>query len=109
MQLRLATDAEKVARDHVTFSEWGTRLTLAQYLEREAVLRAHPFSRGMHSWLLVEGDAVLGSCETYDNVSCIGDVRGISWSIASVYVAPELRGRGYAVRVMDLLGARADA
>ena len=87
LALRLATDAEKIQRDHVTFPEWGTRLTLDQYLERERVLREHPFSRGMRTWLLVDGGDVLGSCETFDNVSRVGSAAGTSWSIAS---RPEL-------------------
>ena len=61
MELHLATETERAARDAVTFPEWGTRLTLEQYLERERVLRAHPFSRGMRTWFLVEGSEVL--CE----------------------------------------------
>lgn len=108
LALRLATDAEKIQRDHVTFPEWGTRLTLDQYLERERVLREHPFSRGMRTWLLVDGAEVLGSCETFDNVSRVGASRGTSWSIASVYVEEKFRGRGYATRLMDLLCIEAE-
>jgi predicted N-acetyltransferase YhbS len=107
MQLRLATDAEKVARDRVTFPEWGTRLSLEQYLEREAVLRAHPFSRGMRTWLLLEGADVLASCETFDNVSCVGADPGVTWSIASVYVEERHRGRGHATKLMDLVAEEA--
>jgi GNAT superfamily N-acetyltransferase len=107
-ELREATDAEKVARDAVTYPEWGTRLTIEQYLEREGVLRAHPFSRGMRTWLLVQAGAVLASCETYENASRVGDERGVSWSIASVYTEPDLRGRGHCTRLMDLLVRRAE-
>ena len=108
MQLRLATEAEKVARDRVTFPEWGTRLTLEQYLERERELRAHAFSRGMRTWLLAEGDEVLASCETFDNVSRVGGGEvGVTWSIASVYVEAQHRGRGHATRLMDLVAEEA--
>src|SRR3954471_20058278 len=109
MELRLAAEDEKLARDAVTFAEWGTRLTLEQYREREAALRAHPFCAGMRTWLLTEGDEVLASCETFDNVSRLGDARGTSWLLASVCTEQALRGRGYATRMMDLLARRADA
>lgn len=101
MELRVATDAEKVARDHVTFAEWGTGLSLQQYLDREAKLRAHPFSKGMRTWLLTEGSAVLASCETYDNGSSVGAVAGRSSSIASVFTEEAVRGKGYATGLMD--------
>ncbi|MBK7857261.1 MAG: GNAT family N-acetyltransferase [Archangiaceae bacterium] len=108
MELRLATESEKVDRDRVTFAEWGTRLTLEQYLEREQVLRAHPFSRGMRTWLLTEGSTVLASCETFDNASRLGSARGTSWSIASVYTEAHSRGRGYGTQLMDRVAAAAD-
>lgn len=102
--LRRATDAEKRARDRVTFPEWGTRLTLDQYLAREVALRTHPWARdGMATWLLVDGDAVLSSCETFANLSSVGARDGVSHSIASVYTEPHHRGRGHATRLMDAL------
>jgi len=105
MELHLATGPEKLARDRVTFSEWGKRLTLEQYLERERRLREHPFSRGMRTWFLVEGSEVLASCETYDNASRVGGEHGRAWSIASVFTEERHRGRGYATKLMDLVAA----
>lgn len=103
MNLRPATDAEKVDRDRVTASEWGVRLTLPQYLEREATLRAHPWCAGMQTWLLADGPTVLCSCETFRNDSTVGGVAGESHSIASVFTEAHLRGKGYATRLMDAL------
>lgn len=106
MTLHEATEDEKVARDRITYPEWGTRLTLEQYLEREQVLRAHPFSKGMTSWLWRDGSTVLASCETYENDSRIGQTRGVSFSFASVYTEAHLRGRGHATRMMDAVVER---
>ena len=105
--LTLASEEQKLERDRVTFPEWGARLSLPQYLERERALRAHPFSRGMRTWLLTDGPEVLASCETYDNRSQVGPHRGVSWSIASVYVEERHRRRGHATRLMDLLAEEA--
>jgi hypothetical protein len=106
MTLHEATQDEKVARDRITYPEWGGRLSREQYLEREQVLRAHPFSNGMRSWLWRDGATVLASCETYENDSRIGPKRGVSFSFASVYTEGHLRGRGHATRMMDAVVAR---
>ncbi len=99
--LRLATEAEKRVRDEVTFAEWGTRLTLPQYLEREQLLRAHPWARaGMETWFLAEGDEVLSSCETFRNDSHVSGVAGESYAIASVFTEEKHRGKGHAHRLM---------
>ena len=67
MRLTKATAAQKIERDRLAHAEWGQRLSVEQFLEREARLRAHAFSReGMTTWLLVdERSAVLSSCETF--------------------------------------------
>jgi len=102
--LRLATFAEKRARDEVTFAEWGTRLTLPQYLEREQALRAHPWSQqGMETWLLTDGGEVLSSCETFRNASHVSGVDGESYAIASVFTEEQHRGKGHANRLMFAL------
>jgi GNAT superfamily N-acetyltransferase len=103
MELRVATEAEKIERDTVTFAEWGTRLSLEQYLEREKVLRAHAFSKGMTTWLWCDGPTVLCSCETYENHSRINGEFGTTWSFASVFTEPHLRGKGHATRMMNRL------
>ncbi|MBL8951152.1 MAG: N-acetyltransferase [Myxococcaceae bacterium] len=108
MELHLATAPEKAERDLVTFAEWGKRLSLEQYLERERALREHPFSRGMRTWFLVDGSAVLASCETFENVSFVGETRGTTWSIASVFTEERHRGRGHATRLMNLVARAGD-
>lgn len=114
MQIRLATSAEKTARDMLTHAAWGQRLTLEQYLERERRLRAHPYPReAMRTWLLIggEGEGVLASCETFamraylprqSAAASLSRVEGV----ASVFVEERLRGRGLAVDLMDALGER---
>ena len=106
-QLRLATDAEKRARDHVTHPAWGQRLSLDAWLEREAVLRAHPFSAGsMETWLWLDGAGrVLSSCETFRNDARLGEVRGDVYAVASVFTEEPLRGKGYAARMLDAVCA----
>lgn len=105
--LREATEAEKRARDLVTFAEWGTRLSLDQYLAREVALRAHPWAAaGMQTWLWADGPTVLCSCETFQNDSSVGPADGNSFSIASVFTEAALRGRGHASRLMAALVAR---
>ncbi|CAM4239646.1 N-acetyltransferase [Corallococcus sp. ZKHCc1 1396] len=108
MSLVLASDAQKAARDAVTHAAWGSPLSVAQYQEREARLRAHPWSReAMSTWLWVGGDgAVLASCETFRTDSFLrGEdgryAQGDSYAIASVFTETALRGRGYATRLMD--------
>jgi GNAT superfamily N-acetyltransferase len=110
MHLVLATDAQKTARDAVTYSEWGPPLTREGYAAREQRLRAHPWARAnMQTWLLCDtAGQVLASCETFRTRSAVrtGEgppVRGDSFAIASVFTEERLRGRGYATRMMDLL------
>ena len=102
--LRPAVDAEKRARDILTYAEWGGRLTIPQYLEREQLLRAHLWAKlGMTTWFLVEDDQVLASCETFRNDSTVGTAAGNTFSVATVFTQSELRGRGYAGALMTLL------
>lgn len=110
MELRTATEAEKRARDEVTFVAWGDRLTLPQYLDREKRLRGHPWARaGMRTWLLVEGPEVLASCETFAMRAWwknTGEHEGVVDGVASVFVEERLRGRGYATELMKRLASR---
>lgn len=104
--LFVATDEDKVARDRLTHDAWGAKLSVEQYLEREARLRAHPWTRaGMTTWLLREGGAggaggaggrVVASCESFRSPSTLDGRAGTSFAIASVYTEPSLRGKGYA-------------
>src|SRR5277367_6755991 len=101
MLLRPATPDEKVIRDALTFAEWGVSLSAAQYMDRELALRAHPFSNGMETWLWCDSRRVLASCETYENDGRVGDKRGVSFSVASVFTESELRGKGHATQMMS--------
>lgn len=102
LSVRAASDAEKRARDEVTYAVWGERLTLPQYLAREARLRAHPWaSRGMETWLLCDGETIVSSCESFAMESRRGDVTGTSYGIASVFTEETFRGKRYATELVD--------
>jgi GNAT superfamily N-acetyltransferase len=98
--------AAAVALDVRTHAAWGRSLTLAQYLFRERVLRASPFSRrGLRAWALQRRGATLASCETYACDVVIGGrgtapSRATGHGIASVYVDPDQRGHGYASELL---------
>lgn len=102
LTVRVASDAEKRARDEVTYAAWGERLTLAQYLAREARLRAHPWAKaGMETWLLCDGETTVSSCESFSMDSRAGDTRGASYGIASVFTEEKFRGKRYATELVD--------
>ena len=111
MQLVIASEQEKQARDPLAWAEWGARLTVEQFLERERQLRAHPWSRqGMQTWLWrSDSGEVLSSCETFRMRSYLGpgpmDRReeGVTFGVASVLTEPRLRGRGHATAMMRAL------
>ncbi len=105
MQLVLATEEQRRARDALNFEAWGTLLTSAQYAAREQQLRAHRWSReALDSWILEsESGQPLASCETYRTDSFVNGSRGTTWSVASVYTEPKLRGKGFATCMMELL------
>jgi GNAT superfamily N-acetyltransferase len=107
MELELASDEEKGARDGLTFAAWGGGLTLPQFLEREVRLREQAWARQrMQTWLLKEGARVLASCETFRNDSYLDGRAGHSWSIASVFTEEALRGKGHALELMRRLRER---
>lgn len=105
MHLVLASEAEKELRDVVTFDAWGSGLTRAQFLEREAKLRAHRWAReAMQTWLWrAERGEVLASCETFALESNVGGVKGLSYAIASVYTEPNKRKAGHASAMLSAL------
>lgn len=102
MRLVVAGEAQRRARDAVTFSAWGGGLTLAQFLEREQVLRAHPWAaRTLTTWLwCAEDGAVLASCESFVDEARVGARVGAAATIASVFTEPELRGKGHAAALL---------
>jgi predicted N-acetyltransferase YhbS len=104
MQLRQATPTEQAARDIETYAAWGEQLTLPQYLQREARLRAHPWPKqALRTWILEENGGVLASCETYAMPAFRGEVALRVEGIASVFVAEPLRGTGHASALMQRL------
>jgi GNAT superfamily N-acetyltransferase len=112
MHLVPATDAQKLQRDAVTYSEWGKLLSPEDYVARELRLRAHPWAHAnMRTWLLCADDgAALASCETFrtDSFQRAPDgslLPGDSFAIASVFTEERLRGQGHATRLMDLLAS----
>lgn len=106
-----ATDREKLARDALCHAAWDDQLSVEQFVEREAALRATAFARrGMTTWLLVEeGDPArrpLASLETYQ-VACRHGLRaGEAYEIASVFTEAALRGQGHASRLLELVAGR---
>jgi hypothetical protein len=109
MRLVEATEAQKRERDPLTHPEWGTQLTVDQYLERERRLREHPWAaRGMTTWMWTgEGGEILASCETYRMRSRLrGAGEGVTFGVASVFTEPALRRRGHCTRMMQALVAR---
>jgi GNAT superfamily N-acetyltransferase len=122
-RLIAASDEQKRARDPLAHDAWGARLSMDQWLERESVLRAHPWSQEtMTTWLWVEsgqgngdsdgdrhGDShgeILASCESFWTPSRLHGADGRSFAIASVLTAPALRGKGYATALMAALVER---
>jgi GNAT superfamily N-acetyltransferase len=95
-------------RDVLCHAEWGQRLTVPQFLQREARLRAHPWARdAMTTWLWrVESGEVLSSCESYRMSSLLDGAPGETFGVAGVFTEPSLRGRGHAGRMMQALVSR---
>ncbi len=110
MQVRLAGSSEKIARDRLTYSAWGSRLTLDQFLGREERLRATAWtSRDMRTWLLCDGDQILASCETFAIPAWQEGSETRIQAIASVFTEERMRGRGHATRLIDMLCSRLES
>ena len=108
MKLRQATPAECVARRCLTHSAWGARLTLEQYLAREERLDLHPFTQESRvTWVLAHGPNLLASCEAYRMNSILREGEslafGDTYAIATVFVEPQLRGQGFAGKLLEHL------
>lgn len=116
------TAAEKTATWHLNCQSWRGRLSVDAYIRRETVLANQSLTRdgGMTFWILVDTSPpastprkILASCETYRKKALIA--RGnnrveevVSHAIGSVYCNPQLRGQGYAARMMKELGMNLD-
>jgi hypothetical protein len=95
---------------------WKGALSEEAYLRREYYLSDQEFTKdgGITWWVLIdtatEQRVVLSACETYQKKALI--FRGgkaeerITHGIGSVFCPPECRRRGYAQRMMKLLGEK---
>lgn len=105
-----------------THPPWGHGLTLEQYIGREECLLASPLARdgGLTPWILTDSSSsssggvaprpILSSCETLKKRAIVADPEGVvtdvtAHGVASVFTSPAYRSRGYAGRMMALLGA----
>ncbi|CAM1511678.1 Fc.00g091910.m01.CDS01 [Cosmosporella sp. VM-42] len=110
------TEAERLRIWSATHPQWGTALSLQSYLDREFHLLEGPLSNdgGQTQWMLTDGNLppnerpILASCDTLKKASLVSKdgalKEGISHGVASVFTFPECRGRGYAGKLMTLLG-----
>lgn len=111
--LKKATKDQATAVAKLNFVEWGTTLTLDQYLEREALLGATDFGHGHPVWVLVPRTNpgtldFLSSCETYPKPIVYKRldgtvVHGTTHGIASVFTPPIHRGKGFCSTMLKML------
>ncbi|RDW74627.1 uncharacterized protein DSM5745_07289 [Aspergillus mulundensis] len=105
-----------------TSALWKDALTVPQYMEEYAYMLTVPLARegGITQWILVDSEVdddpnesagrrtVLASCETFRKRALISNAdtpeECVVHGIASVFCAPELRGQGYASRLLKELG-----
>jgi GNAT superfamily N-acetyltransferase len=105
--LERATETDLAELDEASHGEWGYGLPLAAHRARERTLRESPWSRGGHTgWVLRQGAEILASCETYAMPCQVHGEPGTAWGIASVFVRPSLRGKGYASELLQALAER---
>ncbi|KAI9179101.1 hypothetical protein H9P43_005763 [Blastocladiella emersonii ATCC 22665] len=124
-----ANRAVHYAATRINYAEWGKGLTVPQYLEREDALQSSEFTRSGHvSWILTTAAAaakyadaatgrihahvevpedlpILAACESFRRPGRLGDRDVPVWSIGSVFVSKDLRGKGYATVMMKKLRA----
>ena len=111
------TETERLRIWAATHPQWGGALNLETYLEREVHLLTGPlsFNGGQTQWMLTDTSVpqeqrpILASCETLRKPSLIVSKdgkanEGIGHGVASVFTFPEMRGKGYAGKMMELLG-----
>ncbi len=103
MELVIADPELATAIDRVNHIEWGVPLDVPGHMEREARLRRGLWPTQSHRWFVLrEGGASLASCEVYRMPSS----HGMAYGIASVFVEPHLRGRGYSTALLDRVEAQ---
>ncbi|KAM3445373.1 hypothetical protein NHJ13734_000500 [Beauveria thailandica] len=117
--LAVASPSEQRHAWRATHPSWGRGLTLAQYLAREENLVTTALARdgGLTPWILTTTTAtdsprpVLSSCETLKKRAIVASPDGssvtdvVAHGVASVFTEQRHRSRGYAGRMMALLGA----
>lgn len=110
------TPAEQRRTWTLTQPEWGTALTVDEYLHREEYLTTIPLARrgGITHWILTirsvpeDERPILSSCESLRKrvlfTTVQGDVsEGIAHGVGSVYTDPSYRGKGYASRLLAMV------
>lgn len=110
------TTEERIQWAKGTHPQWGGKLSLEKYIERE-LNTSGPLNRdgGLTGWLLTDASApagdrpLLSSCDTLRKRALVrgkdGQVReGFAHGVASVFTLNENRGKGYAGKMMNLLG-----
>jgi GNAT superfamily N-acetyltransferase len=105
MELRVLDPEAAAARDGLAAFDWDPELRADAFVARERVLARTAFGRSRVAWGLTADGAVLSSCETYERRWPCGRV----WLVASVWTAPDLRGRGHATRMLAALAERVAA
>jgi hypothetical protein len=108
------TEAEKQGQFRRNGMTWRGALSLGAYLRREEHLSQQQLTKngGITYWVLVDSAShertVLSGCETYRKKALVardGHVQDVvCHGIGSVFCPKELRGRGYAARMMKELG-----
>ncbi|OAA42469.1 hypothetical protein BBO_05132 [Beauveria brongniartii RCEF 3172] len=116
--LAVASPSEQRHAWRATHPSWGRGLTLAQYFAREEYLLTTALARdgGLTPWILTTTTTdsprpVLSSCETLKKRAIVASPDGssvtdvVAHGVASVFTEQGYRSRGYAGRMMALLGA----
>jgi GNAT superfamily N-acetyltransferase len=110
------TPEEKLATWSLNSVNWGTALSVPDYLEREQYLTTVPLARdgGITHWILVDRTLppnkrpILASCESLRKPVLVShngaSTEGITHGIGSVFSQPKFRGQGYASRMLRELG-----
>ncbi|TQW00814.1 GNAT family acetyltransferase [Cordyceps javanica] len=117
--LAVATPEEHRQAWRATHPSWGPGLTLEQYFAREEDLLTTALARdgGLTPWVLTTTDSaadggarpLLSGCETLRKRAVVAGPDGTvtdvtAHGVASVFTEPPCRSRGYAGRMMALLG-----
>ncbi|QDS74177.1 hypothetical protein FKW77_001902 [Venturia effusa] len=110
------TEEERIGLWIKNGAMWKGALSLEAYIHREKHLSDQEFTKdgGITWWILVDkegsGRVILSACETFRKKALVfqnGKAEEvITHGIGSVFCPPECRKRGYAQRMMKLLGEK---